>query len=306
MTKRFPSGIMCTCVVPWDENGEFVESLFVHEVQTMLKVTPHLYVFGTAGEGHAVTDRQFERIVRVFHETMKSGGADTMVGVISLSLPTILERIELCRKIGVKLFQVSLPSWGALTDAEVGTFFREVCGRFPDCRFMHYNLMRTKRLVTPEQYGELSRVHKNLVATKNSTDSIHRLAGLLTLSPELQHFPDEAGYVYASHLGECGLLASFAMNAKACREFYDAGKRHDMPMLLERHAEIRALVNDLIAAAGPEAHIDSAFDKMLWKLQDERFPLRLLPPYQGSTDAGFAKFKEAVRTKYPRWMPEGK
>ena len=302
--KRFPSGIMCTCVVPWDEQGEFMESLFVDQVRHLLKLTPHLYTFGTAGEGHAVSGVQFERIVRVFHSTMKEGGADAMVGVISLSLPTILERIELCRKIGVRHFQISLPSWGALTDSEVATFFREVCGRFRDCQFLHYNLMRTKRLVTPEQYGELAKEHPNLVATKNSTDSMHRLVGLMTLSPQLQHFPDEAGYIYASHLGECGLLASIAMNAKACREYFDAGKRHDMPMLLERHAEIRHLIADLIAAAGPEAHIDSAFDKMLWKLQDERFPLRLLPPYQGSTDEGFARFRDAVRTKYPRWMPD--
>jgi dihydrodipicolinate synthase/N-acetylneuraminate lyase len=302
--KRYPACILCTCVIPWNEQGEFIEELFVDQVQRMLKLTPHLYIFGTAGEGHAVTDAQFERITRVFHATMRAAGAEPMVGVISLSLPTIVERIELARKIGVRQFQISLPSWGALTDDEVRTFFRGTCGRFPDCQFLHYNLMRTKRLVTPEQYAQLAEEHPNLVATKNSTDSIDRLTGLMQLSPRLQHFLSETGYVYASQLGECGLLASIATNRSACRAFFEAGQRQDLPALLAMRAEIDGLVKELVAAAGPNVHIDSAFDKMLWKLQDERFPLRLLPPYQGATDEGFQRFAEAVRAKYPRWAPE--
>jgi dihydrodipicolinate synthase/N-acetylneuraminate lyase len=302
--KRYPACILCTCVVPWDENYRFIEPLFVHEVQRLLRLTPHLYIFGTAGEGHAVTDRQFEQITRVFHATMRTGGAEPMVGIINLSLPTIIERIELARKIGVQKFQISLPSWGALTDDEVRTFFRATCGQFPDCQFLHYNLMRTKRLITPEQYGELAAEHPNLVAAKNSTDSMDRLTGLMQHAPQLQQFPTETGYVYASQLGECGLLASIATNRSACRAYFEAGQRRDLPTLLAMHAEINAIIRELIAAAGPDVHIDGAFDKMLWKLQDEHFPLRLLPPYRCATDAAFQRFAEFVRTKYPSWTPE--
>ena len=48
-----------------------------------------------------------------------------MVGVISLSLGTILDRIERCRAKGVRHFQISLPSWGALGDSELSEFFRQ-------------------------------------------------------------------------------------------------------------------------------------------------------------------------------------
>lgn len=304
--KRFPSGIMCTCVVPWDEQGRFQAPLFVDQVRSMLQLTPYLYIFGTAGEGHAVSERQFQEITRVFHETMHQGGAEAMVGIISLSLSTILERIDFCRKLGVRRFQISLPSWGALTDAEVSQFFRSVCGGFPDCQFLHYNLMRTKRLITPEQYAELAHLHLNLVATKNSTDSMSRIQGLLDLSPQLQHFVSEVGYVYATQRGECGLLSSVATNHAACRAFFEAGKKRDLPALLTLHDEIQGLIAALIRAVGPDCHIDSAFDKMLWKLQDERFPLRLLPPYQGPTDDRFEQFAAAVRTQFPRWIPERK
>lgn len=302
--KRFPACILCTCVVPWDDRDRFIEDLFVAQVRRLLQLTPHLYIFGTAGEGHAVSDAQFLHITRVFHDEMRAAGAEPMAGVIGLSLPTIVHRIEQALKIGVRRFQISLPSWGALTDDEASAFFRTVCGQFTDCEFLHYNLMRAKRLISPEQYAELAAEHSNLVATKNSTDSMDRLAGLMRQAPQLQHFLNETGFLYASQLGECGLLASIATNSTACRAYFEAGRRQDLPTLLEMHAEISSIVEALVAAAGPGVHIDSAFDKMLWKLQDERFPLRLLPPYRGATDAGYRQFAEFVRTTCPRWAPD--
>ena len=65
-----------------------------------------------------------------------------MVGVISPSLTTIIERIERAAALGFSAFQISLPNWGTLSDHELRTFFREVCGRFPELRFLHYNLPR--------------------------------------------------------------------------------------------------------------------------------------------------------------------
>jgi dihydrodipicolinate synthase/N-acetylneuraminate lyase len=295
---------MCTCVVPWNERQEFVEPLFVDQVAAMLKLTPHLYIFGTAGEGYAVSDSQFQQVARAFHAAMRARGAEAMVGVISLSLPTILERIDFCRKLGIRRFQISLPSWGALTDAEVAAFFQQVCGQFEDCQFLHYNLPRAKRLVTPKQYAELAARHANLVATKNSTDEMSRLQGLVELSPQLQHFFSEAGYVYASQLGECGLLASIATNHAACRAFFEAGRRRDLPALHALHREISLLISLLIEAVGPECHIDAAFDKLLWKLRDPRFPLRLLPPYAGPADEVFERFAALVREQAPRWLPD--
>jgi hypothetical protein len=42
-----------------------------------------------------------------------------MIGIISLSLPTIIERIERAQAMGARRFQLSLPSWGALRDSEL-------------------------------------------------------------------------------------------------------------------------------------------------------------------------------------------
>src|SRR5262245_36331653 len=263
--KRYPHCILATCVVPWDEQGNLAEDLFRHEIRDLLAHgTKHLYLFGTAGEGYAVSDRQYDRIVRVFHEEMQAGRGEAMVGVISLSLSTIQERIARTRDLGITRFQISLPSWGALTEREVFEFFRQVCGRFPDCQFLHYNLMRTKRLVTPREYAKLAAEHPNLVATKNSTDAIDRIEDLIYLSPQLQHFLNETGFAFGSQIGECGLLNSLALlNYDAGKAFFEAGRRKDAASLLTMQRELNLLVQDLMECVGEAAHIDGAYDKLL-------------------------------------------
>src|SRR5947208_14798485 len=98
--KRYPRCILATCCVPWDESYRFAEAIFRRGVRHALAGTPHLYVFGTAGEGYAVTDQQFDQVVTAFADEMRRGGAEPMVGVIHLSLGTIVERIQRCRDAG--------------------------------------------------------------------------------------------------------------------------------------------------------------------------------------------------------------
>ncbi|MDB6059415.1 MAG: hypothetical protein JWO95_3259, partial [Verrucomicrobiales bacterium] len=201
--KRYPACILAACCIPWNADGSVAEEICRREIRHLLTdLTRNIYLFGTAGEGYGITDKQFDRIVRVFREETAQANARGMVGVISLSLPTIIERIERAREMGVRDFQISLPSWGALSDGELKTFFKETCGRFSDCSFLHYNLMRSKRLVTPDEYGALAEEHPNLVAAKNSTDSMERIQALMTKAPQLQHFFTETGYGYGSQLGE--------------------------------------------------------------------------------------------------------
>ena len=210
--SRFPACILGTAVVPWTDTFVFDEALFRDEIVSLLTAGyAHIYVFGTAGEGYAVSDAQFEHITRVFVDEMRAGGAEPMVGVISLAMETILRRIAFARDtLGVRRFQISLPSWGALDELEVRMFLDAVLGQFEDCQFLHYNLPRTRRLVTAAEYAAVAADHPNLVATKNSTDSMQRVRELLTTAPALRHFVNEQAFAYASLFGEPGLLISLA------------------------------------------------------------------------------------------------
>lgn len=300
--QRHTRCIMGTCEIPWDEEGKFAESIFRRGVRAAVVGTPHLYLFGTAGEGYAVTDLQFDQIVSAFVDEMRQADAEPMVGVIHLSLGSVIERIERCRDAGVRLIQISLPSWGGLSDSELFEFFEQTCGRFPDCQFMHYNLPRAKRIVTGEEYGRLAEAHPNLVATKNTGDSLSHIRSLIEDAPQLQHFLSESGYVYGSLFGECSILASFVMNWPKLRALLEAGQRHDVATLVSIQQEVSIVVQTLFEAV-PSGRIDGAYDKLFAKMYDPQFPLRLLPPYTGSSDEEYQCFVKLLSERLPDWVP---
>ena len=306
--KRYRHGIMGTVCVPWNEDFSFAGELFRWQVRHLVRNgIRDLYVFGTAGEGYAVTETQFDQITRVFlDETAKHPGVQSLVGIISLSLPAVIERIERARAMGATRFQISLPGWGALNDAERDAFFHETCGRFPDCEFMHYNVARSRRLLTPVEYARLAERHPNLVATKNSSQDAGFVAELLRAAPQLQHFLTEIGFGHGGLVGECGLLISLASVQPALAARYvQAAIDRDDATLTAMQGELRNLTADLIGLVGDSAHMDGAYDKMFCKLHDRRFPLRLLPPYAGASEEIFERFVGLLRTKHPRWFPTG-
>ncbi len=305
--KRYRCGILATCCVPWQADYTFAEGIFRRSVRHLIaNGIRDLYIFGTAGEGYAVTEAQFDAITRAFLAETHGDGVQSMVGLISPSLPTVIERIERARALGARRFQLTLPGWGALRDPEVETFFRETCGRFPDCEFLHYNLLRTGRILTGAEYGRLAAQYPNLVATKNSTTDEARLRSLLADAPQLQHFITEAGFAKAAALGECGLLISLAStNLALGRQYFRAGHGQDLALLGTMQQELAEMLADLLALVSPSAHMDGAYDKLFCRLHDPEFPLRLLPPYASVSDATFERYAAELQARHPRWLPAG-
>jgi dihydrodipicolinate synthase/N-acetylneuraminate lyase len=304
-TPRYRAGILASCCVPWNERFEFEEAIFRRAVKHQItQGIRDLYIFGTAGEGYAVTETQFDAITQVFLDETNIDGVQSMVGLISQSLPVIIGRIERARDLGARRFQLSLPSWGVLNDMELKTFFRETCGRFPDCDFLHYNLMRAGRIITGAEYAVLAAEHENLVATKNSTADEARLASLMSAAPQLRHFITEGGFPIAVMMGECGFLVSFAStNFARARAFFAAGQAQDAVKLTAISQAFPGLIAAFKEAVGDTAHIDGAFDKLFCRIHDPDFPLRLLPPYAGVSEERFDRYVEALRMNHPEWLP---
>ena len=303
---RYPRVMLGTCCLPWNEDGTLAEDVFRRSIRGLAgRGLRDLYLFGTAGEGHAVTDTLFDQVTQIFVAEAAALDVPPMVGVISLSLPTVIERIERAAALGVRLFQVSLPSWGTLTDAEVAVFFRETCGRFPDCQFLHYNLPRSGRLLAGRDYAALAATHPNLVATKYGGGDVRMIGDLLGEAPQLRHFFTEQGYAVASALGEPGFLVSLAStNLRRARAYFDAGVRRDTVAVAAMQQELAAMHRALVSAMDPGAHMDGAFDKLFSRLLVPDFPLRLLPPYAGASAAAFERFATALRDRFPQWLDE--
>ena len=128
--RRLPPTVLATCVLPWDDRLRLDEGAFREHVRLVAaRMTP-------------------------------------MLGVISNSLGTVIERLEFGLGLGYRQFQISFPAWGRVGDAEGDVFFRETCGRFGQAQFLHYNTPRGGRVLTGAEYGRLAAEHASLAAVK--------------------------------------------------------------------------------------------------------------------------------------------
>jgi len=314
---RYPRVVLASVSVPWSADGSVIEDVFRRQIQVHLEAgIGHLYIFGTAGEGYAVTERQFDEISRIFVAEMAGPDAYPMIGLISHSMGTIIERIERSLDLGAHSFQFALPSWGTLNDRELETFFQEVLGRFPQASFVHYNLQRSGRLLDPSHYARLSADYPNLVGSKNGTSNIVLIHDLITKAPALRYFLTELGYPQGCQAGEPGLLMSLTtLNPALGRRFFEAGVSGDIATLTRIQAEALDVFAELVGGSGAEVgtnafpgsapHMDGAYEKMLSRVHDERLPLRLLPPYQAVSDEVYEDFVRRLAAKLPGWLPEG-
>jgi dihydrodipicolinate synthase/N-acetylneuraminate lyase len=289
--------ILVSCEIPWDERDCLLEDVFRMEVRKFLALGfRNLYIFGTAGEGYAVDTSRFRQIAQVFHEETRGEGVLSQVGVIGLSTLAIRERIDVAFELGFREFQISLPCWGALNDRELLRFFKDVCLAYPEARFLHYNLLRTKRLLTAADYRKILGEVPNLEATKNTSPDVSHTAALMRDVPELQHFFGEASFPTGCLYGECSLLSSFAplFPAKTLElfEYACAGR---MDALFRSQKEYLSAVYEVIGPMLREPLMDGAYDKALVRLGGLPMPLRLLSPYEGVREDVFLECQRILR-----------
>lgn len=303
MKPRYPQGILISCEIPWDENEQLLEDVFRAEIRHVLAAGfQYVYTFGTAGEGYAVDRPRFERVVEIFREETREA-AHAQIGVIALSVPQVHERIRFAYAKGFREFQISLPSWGALNDAEMMRFFVDVCSAYPDARFLHYNLMRTKRVLTGPEYRRIADAVPNLVATKNTGTTVYSTMELLKCAPDLQHFFGEAMFPTGCLHGECSLLSSFGpMFPRATHQLFEYARQRQWDKLFPFQAEYLNAVEDVIAPMRRQTMIDGAYDKMLVRLAGVPMPLRLLSPYQGFSEEIFEECQATLHGKYAHWL----
>ena len=296
--------ILVSCELPWDSQEHLMEELFREEIRHTLALGfNNLYIMGTAGEGYAVDTPTFQRAVEIFHEETRGSGVFPQVGVIGLSTAAVCERIKFAYNVGFRMFQISLPCWGAVNDREMLRFFQDVCGTFPDATFLHYNLMRTKRLLTAQEYRRIADLVPNLVATKNTGTTVSSTADLLRLTPEIQHFFGETMFPTGCLHGTCSLLSSFGpMLPTRTKQFFEYGITGQIEKLFRFQKDYLTVVEDVIAPMRRQALMDGAYDKVLVRLGGLDMPLRLLSPYETFSEEVYEECRQILHAKYSDWL----
>jgi len=306
MEKRFPRALLAAGCIPWTKEFQLDVPMFRKGIELLCQNgATAVYLFGTAGEGYAVDREQYAQIVTEFLDVMKAyPEVIPMVGVISMSMTEIIDRIALGGKLGARYFQISFPNWGGVDDEEAVRFFHCVCDKFPEYSFMHYNNGgRSKKRLSPSAYIRLCKEIPNLVAVKfiaPSFDEIHEFAAL---DLPLRVFFLEYAYGYGSLVySEFAYLTS-ALNCsyKTMRAYFEAGKNKDLATILAVHNDMPKFYKALFGNMTP-ARIDSAYDKTFLQFSIPEFSPAILPPYEGYTQEQVDGFKKQLREELPHWF----
>lgn len=300
---RYPSTVMVSVVCPWDDAEQLDEAAFRHEIRHALDAGfRHIYVFGTAGEGYAVDSARFREVIGVFGDALRGTDATPMVGVIGLSTANVVERLAIAHDLGFREFQVSLPSWSVLDDAEVVDYLVGVCGAFPDARFMHYNTARVGRTVGGPLYREVVDRVPNLVATKTMTADLGVVASVVREAPELMHFLSETTIAHGSLHGEVALLGTYgALAPRRSWAVWEAARAGRHAEAAEIGAWFARLGDEVFGPLMEDRRVDGAYDKLIEKLSpgQEAFPLRMLSPYRAIGDDEAAAARRVLHERFP-------
>lgn len=304
MEKRYPRMALGAVMIPWTEDFKFDEALFRKCLRTSVEGgLRYIYTFGTAGEGYAMDDELFTAITRVHVDELQGTGATPITGVISLAERDIIHRLELAYQLGVRDFQISFPSWGALTDKEVDIFFHDVCDRFPDCRFMHYNNGgRSKKLLKAKDYIRLAPQIPNLAAVKFMNDSLEDVINVVRADTPIQFVLSEYGYGYGSLFGECSMLfSSIFTHLPTAWRLFQAGIDKDIATIAEIEREV-AISQEVLFETCDTPVINAAYDKLYFKSVVPEFPMTLYPPYQTFSAAQAENYMAQMRKRLPQWF----
>ncbi len=302
-SKRYPQCIMATVCIPWTESFQVDRELFVRQISHFRSLDiENVYVFGTAGEGHAVTDEQFDEITQLFFQEMTRLNMQPMVGIISPSLQVMKQRLERAYSLGVRDFQFALPGWTVLSDEEMFDFFHAFCDPYPDCRFMLYNIIRSKRLVTPAEFFRLADEIPNLTAAKTTSVSFADVHDLAFTECPIQFFTAETSIGYAGMLGEFGYLMAWgSLNPQRAKLFFQAVKDKDVLSVKKYVSEAHGVWRGIMGIIGT-GWCDAAYDKVFFRHADPDFSLRVLPPYRAIPEEVYQEFMNFMESDYPQWL----
>lgn len=300
MNKDEMFGYLVSVPLPLDKNGSFLPNLFRKAIQKLLQEgCDGIYIFGTSGEGYAVSNDEFEQIVAAFVVATAHFKGLKQVGCIGLSSEQVLHRCRIVSKHGLRSVQITLPFWKKLNDEEILKYFSEVCGSFPELSFLLYNNPNNKRKLKGVELEAIHAKNPNLIGAKTGSGSWFDFYELITESPSISHFVTEAAFLFSFGLGAKGLIPSsnyvFPQKSKA---YFNAVMTNDLVRAQHLHKDIMRFFYKTATPLVEKEYIDGAIDKAYAQIGGMEMPLYMKSPYMPLLKKNFEWLKSIIFSEF--------
>lgn len=279
-------GNWATLLSAWNGDGSLDLERVAAEIETLIRMgVDGIYSNGTAGEFHAQTEDEFDRISECLAEKCNGAGMPFQIGVSHMSAQISRERLRRIVALAPGAVQVILPDWFPVTEDEAAAFLEGLAEVAGGVGLVLYNPPHAKRVLNPEQIGRLAQRVPALVGLKTAGgddawyDSMRQhLARLSVFVP---------GHLLASGVqrGARGAYSNVACLNPAAAQRWTEQMRTDLAGALELERRLRRFMEGHIAPfITQQRYCNAACDRFMallggWAEVGEhmRWPYRSIP-----------------------------
>jgi 4-hydroxy-tetrahydrodipicolinate synthase len=242
--------VQCVLVTPFKENSEVDYDAYrelVKFIKEKAKNKPFVLTpGGTTGEGYALTDNEWERIVDI---TIEEAGSSFPVipGIIEPSVHKALLKANKAESLGASGVMIVLPSYIVPNENGLLNYYSEIAKKINIGVVVYNNPDVSKIYIKPHLLRALAEKHDNVVGVKENTPSVPTLYSQLKTAGDMLAIWQGRGewwYSATFHLGVAGFasgLSNFApqmtselLEAGLTRNFDKIDEIREKIWLLER------------------------------------------------------------------------
>ena len=304
--KTWLRGVWAALPIPWTAR-DTVDAGLVGELVHRYAAAgvDGVYTTGTDGELHVLELEDFRRLVDAFAAGVQAARLPAQVGCTWLHAAGVRERAAYAEQRGIGCVQVALPFWVPLNDDETRRFFAGLSAACPEVGIVHYNIARSGRFLTGEDYRAILPVAPNLLGSKHTGGDVGSLIEIVEATPELHHFVVDQQIVPGALFGARGFYSFLVnLNPRFTVELWRDCERGDWAEAARKRLLVEQFQRAWLRRVGPVT-ASPALAKLATRAGiAPEFPLRVREPYLAGTEEQVLALRELLREEYPELLYE--
>lgn len=175
MTRRHSiAGNWASLLLPVREDDSIDFEALEEEIEILIAAgVDGIYSNGTAGEFHNQTEAEYDRIQTLLARCCREAGMPFVIGACQPDPLIMLERLRRGVKHHPTAFQVILPDWWPLTNAEAIEFLKRVSAAAQGIPLILYNPPHAKRVLAPADLLQVCGPSPSIVGVKLADGDDH-------------------------------------------------------------------------------------------------------------------------------------
>lgn len=171
--------------MPWGDRDELDRTALARTLDRCVETgSGGIYIGGTTGEFHSMTEEQFRDVVETFMRVMsRYPDFPVQIGCGGFSLSRVKDRIRVAVWNGCSVVQIPLPGWLPLTDNEVIAFFGALTEEFPEIQVCVYDTAGAGRMIGADLWVRLLGLFPHITGAKITTLDTELVRRILEVRP---------------------------------------------------------------------------------------------------------------------------